>query len=141
MELRSQEKTSAKLCETVTTRTTIKPNFNPSNNDSTAIEKSLNRRILAEFVSEIPEDIGWWYRLSHLDMGNTHGHARKNSKFLHHPDSVMPHLGTIFGLTEEATAIICLEMGCLRLYGKKTVMHEQGWENLRSEFGMRKRVE
>jgi hypothetical protein len=48
----------------------------------------------------------------------------------------MPHLGTLFGLTDDATSIIIVEMGCLseRQKGTTTITCPQGWDNLASEF-------
>jgi hypothetical protein len=50
------------------------------------------------------------------------------------PDDVMPHLGTLFGLTEDATSIILVEMGCLS-------ERQKGWDDLASEFKIKSRIE
>ncbi len=49
----------------------------------------------------------------------------------------MPHLGTLFGLTEDATtAMILVEMGYLSEHqeGTTTVTCPQGWDGLVTEF-------
>jgi hypothetical protein len=55
----------------------------------------------------------------------------------------MPHLGTLFGLTEDATSIILVEMGCLseRQKGTTTITCPQGWDDLASEFKIKSRIE
>ncbi len=46
-------------------------------------------------------------------------------------NDVMPHPGTLFGLTEDATSIILVEMGCLsERRGATTITCPQGWDNL-----------
>ena len=48
----------------------------------------------------------------------------------------MPHLGTLFGLTEDATSMIMVEIGCLseRQQGTSTITCPHGWEDLASQF-------
>ena len=56
----------------------------------------------------------------------------------------MPHLGTLFvGLTEDATALILVEMGCLSecQEGTTTVTCPQGWDDLASEFKVKSLIE
>ena len=55
----------------------------------------------------------------------------------------MPHLGTLFGLTEDATSIILVEMGCLaeRQNGTTTVTRLQGWGDLAAEFKVQSLIE
>jgi hypothetical protein len=55
------------------------------------------------------------------------------------PDDVMPHMGTLFGLTEDATSIILVEMGCLSEHqkGRTTIICLQGWYSLASEFNVK----
>ena len=59
------------------------------------------------------------------------------------PDDVMPHLGTLFGLTEDATSMILVEMGCLseRQQGTTTITRPQGWEDLALEFKVKSLIE
>jgi hypothetical protein len=59
------------------------------------------------------------------------------------PDDVMPHLRTLFGLTEDATSIILVEMGYLseRQKGTTTITCPQGWDDLTSEFKIKSRTE
>ena len=51
------------------------------------------------------------------------------------PDKIMPHLGTLFGLSEDAMAIICVEIGCLRQYtGGRTVVRRKVRDDLGAAF-------
>ena len=63
------------------------------------------RSILAEFLEKIPTTTGWWYRIPVLN-------SNMNNREL---DNYLPHLGTLFGLTEDAIAVVFIEMGLLRL--------------------------
>ena len=111
--------------------------YNNLSKSPTELQKANNRRIIAEFLYDIPDNVGWWYRLPQLRSG-----APKNSRINDmDPDLIMPHLGSIFGLTEEAIAIVLIEMGCLRVHGNRSVICEKGWEYLSAEFGMKDRVE
>ena len=64
--------------------------------------------VLAEYLSCFEErGNGWWYRLPQL------GYERP--KVLRRgldPHDVFPHFGTLFGLSEDATCVILIEMGC-----------------------------
>jgi hypothetical protein len=86
--------------------------------------QARNRRVIARFLESLPRDQGWWYRVPKLNYKPT-----KLTKT--DPDDVMPHLGTLFGLTEDATAMILVEMGCLseRQEGITTVTRPQGWDD------------
>ena len=96
--------------------------YNNLSKSPTELQKANNRRIIAEFLYDIPDNVGWWYRLPQLRSG-----APKNSRINDmDPDLIMPHLGSIFGLTEEAIAIVLIEMGCFREHGNRSVMCEKG---------------
>ena len=57
-------------------------------------------------------------------------------------DIYLPYLGAIFGLAEEATAIILIEMGLLKHNNKTGTRIDQGeWENLKALFGLRQELE
>lgn len=61
------------------------------------------RSILAEFLKEIPITNGWWYCIPVL-----------NSKIINEDlNMCLPHFGSIFGLTEDAIAVVLIEMGLL----------------------------
>jgi hypothetical protein len=98
--------------------------------------QARNRHVIARFLENLPENEGWWYRVPKLNYK-----PPKSSDL--DPDDVMPHLGTLFGLTEDATAMILVEMGCLaeRQHGSTTITRPQGWEDLASEFKVKSRIE
>ena len=76
------------------------------------LQQSRNRKIIAQFLDGIP-DTGWWYWIPKLtDKSNVRA-SKTNTKI----EEVLPHFGTIFGLTEDATAIILMAMGCVREHG------------------------
>ena len=85
-----------------------------------------HKRVLASFLETIAQDGGWWYR---VPRGIVRG--EKDHPFAQ--DAIMPHLGTIFGLTEEATHIILHEMGLLCCKKNKNkqdtyTVCTKGWE-------------
>jgi hypothetical protein len=76
--------------------------------------QARNIHVIARYLESLPNDQGWWYRVPKLN-----DKPRKTTDF--DPDDGMPHLGTLFGLTEDATSIILvLEMGCLSERQKET---------------------
>ncbi len=64
--------------------------------------QARNRSVIARFLENLPENQGWWYRVPKLNYK-----PPKSSDV--DPDDVMPHLGTLFGLTEDATSIILVD--------------------------------
>jgi hypothetical protein len=67
--------------------------------------QARNRRVIARFLESLPQNQGWWYRVPKLNYKPS-----KSSDL--DLDDIMPHLGTLFfGLTEDATAMILVEMG------------------------------
>ena len=56
-------------------------------------------------------------------------------------DIVLPHFGTIFGLSESATAIILTAMGCMRKHGMHSAVVREGWDSLAAEFMVKDKVE
>ena len=97
---------------------------------------SSNRKVLAHFLEKLPHNKGWWYRSPEysLEVNNIEDAPKIDS------DNVMPHFGTLFGLSEPASAIILAEMGCLKYNKekKRTEILKQGWEDLASEFRIKK---
>ena len=59
--------------------------------------------VLASFLETIAKNGGWWYRVPRGIVK-----SEKDPPFAQ--DAIMPHIGTIFGLTEEATQIILHEI-------------------------------
>jgi hypothetical protein len=98
--------------------------------------QARNRQVIARFLESLPQDQGWWYRIPKLN-----NQPLKTTDF--NLDVVMPHLGTLFGLTEDATSMILVEMGCLseRQQGTSTVTRPQGWEDLASKFKVKSLIE
>jgi hypothetical protein len=91
--------------------------------------QARNRHVIARFLKSLPDDQGWWYRVPKLN-----NKPQRTTDF--NPDDVMPHLQTLFELTEDATSIILVEMGCLSEHQKGTtrITCPQGWDNLASVF-------
>mmetsp|Transcript_22853 Transcript_22853/g.32221 ORF Transcript_22853/g.32221 Transcript_22853/m.32221 type:complete len:176 (-) Transcript_22853:816-1343(-) len=89
------------------------------------------RKILATFLLSIPESIGWWYRLPQLNFS-----GKKPSRL--GVEKNLLHLGCIFGLEEEATAIILYELGLMKWVErlKSFGMNTKGWESLRSYYNV-----
>ena len=67
---------------------------------------SAHQKVLASFLSNIINGGGWWYNVPK-------GKIRGNDDPILPQDSILPHSGTVFGLTEEAAAIILTEMGTI----------------------------
>ena len=66
-----------------------------------------HQKVLASFLGTIADEGGWWYRIPK-------GTGRDPNKEEAIPqDIILPHFGTVFGLSEEATQIILHEMGLL----------------------------
>ena len=92
------------------------------------------REVLASFVGEIPHAKGWWYRLR----------SRVAPTLDDQPlpfDSILPHMGTLFGLTELAMWVILYEMGCYKKKNDNYVINIQGWDDLKYEFKVKSFIE
>ena len=89
---------------------------------------------VAKFLEKIPSEKGWWYRSPKL-LGNG-GTKNVKNKDIQDLDPILPHFGMVFGLTEHATALILVEMGCLksRDNGNITVFQKREWDRLRDLF-------
>jgi hypothetical protein len=88
------------------------------------------RQVLAKFISDVPPKKGWWFRLPSL---STSGKKRAT----HPTDCCLPHLGVLFGMSEDCMARILLEMECLVLKNSgttTTTINQPGWVHLRDEF-------
>ena len=56
-------------------------------------------------------------------------------------EKLIPHVGHIFGLEEEATAIILFELGLLNVKPSVgTVINKKGWEELKATFKVPRNV-
>ena len=90
-----------------------------------------HRKIVVEYLEKIPTTIGWWYQIPVLNRSNS-------SREL---DSCLPHLGTLFGLTEDAIAVVFVEIGLLKIkitdLGISTILLKNAWDNLAGEFNVK----
>ena len=98
------------------------------------------RAVLADFVFQIPENkAGWWYRLpQQSQMGSNNA----TSTTLLMTDTIMPHFGSVFGLTELAMSIILIEMDLVKQNKQnRHTINTQGWLDLKTEFGLQNKIE
>ena len=86
--------------------------------------------MLASFLSGIANDGGWWYRMPKM----TKSVAEKEATDM--VDKILPHFGSVFGLTEEAAALVLELMECVSINKttQQTKIRRQGFEDLGSEF-------
>ena len=124
-------------------RTSGKPNGSHTMNISDGIHGSsmeekqfLQHQVLTEFLEKLPTTTGWWYRLPILNSSET------NSTL----DLFLPHFGTLFGLTEDAIAVVLLEMGLLKSSQKNgakmvTNIVRGAWDDLISVFKVKNCIE
>lgn len=106
-----------------------------SNGSSNDMKDSYHQQVLASFLTTIPKNKGWWYQLPEML-------PEEKIKTNLCTDIYLPYLGAIFGLAEEATAIILIEMGLLKHNNKTGTRVDQGeWENLKALFGLRQELE
>jgi hypothetical protein len=75
-------------------------------------KQAIYREVLASFVGEISHAKGWWYRIPSRVTPTQDGRPLPF-------DAILPHMGTLFGLTELAMWVILYEMGC---YKKKKIV-------------------
>ena len=99
-----------------------------------ASQQAVYREVLALFVGEIPTDKGWWYWLPSQVTPTKDGQPLL-------VDVILPHTGTLFGLTELAMWVILYNMRCYKKKGKDFIINNQGWEDLKSKFKMANFIE
>jgi hypothetical protein len=97
-------------------------------------EHANHRKVLASFLEEIPKNKGWWYRLPLPPMSSKDGMPITT-------DVILPHLGTVFGLSEQATLLFLVEMGACQARGKGHIMNPKGWDDLEAEFKAKSHIE
>jgi hypothetical protein len=78
-------------------------------------KQAIYREVLASFVGETPHAKGWWYRIPSRVTPTQDGRPLPF-------DAILPHMGTLFWLTELAVLVILYEMGC---YKKKKSLYYQ----------------
>jgi hypothetical protein len=92
------------------------------------------REVLASFIGKIPHAKGWWYRLPSRVAPTQDGQPLPF-------DAILPHMGTLFGLTELAMWVILYEMGCYKKKNNKFIINLQGWDDLKYEFKVKSFIE
>ena len=98
-----------------------------------------HRGTLADLVFRIPKSKpGWWYRLPQ--------HPTTDSKVdvccSQMTNGIMPHFGTVFGLTELAMWTVLLEMDLIKkIKENRYGINKRGWEDLKTEFGLQNELE
>ena len=90
-------------------------------------------KVVAEFLETSPSNKGWQYRSLKLGAEATESSIKTLDGNI---DTIMPHFGSVFGLTETATALILVELGCLELHNnrKTTRFMQDGWGKLGAQF-------
>jgi hypothetical protein len=56
-------------------------------------------------------------------------------------DAILPHMGTLFGLTELAMWVILYEMGCYKKKKNRFIINIQGWDDLKYQFKVKSFIE
>jgi hypothetical protein len=70
------------------------------------------RKVLASFLKEIPKNKGWWCWLPLAPTSSKRGKPIAT-------DASLPHLGNVFGLSEQATLLFLVEIGCHQAKGER----------------------
>jgi hypothetical protein len=91
------------------------------------------RKVLASFLEEIPKNKGWWYRLPMAPIS-----SKISEPIL--TDAILPHLGNVFGLSEQAMLLFLFEMGCYQARGEGYTINKTGWEAFEAEFKVSKEL-
>jgi hypothetical protein len=93
-------------------------------------EHANYRKVPASFLEEIPKYKGWWYWLPLAPISSKHGKTIAT-------DMILPHLGTAFGLSEQAMLLFLVEMGTYQAKGEGHIINAKGWDDLGAEFVQR----
>jgi hypothetical protein len=106
------------------------------------MEKShcaVNQRVLVAYLTKIIEHGGWWYRIPKF-APKPQKDQKKTPPLAQ--DAIMPHMGQVFGLTEEAAVLVLVEMGLiLQLKNGTYLLNKQGWTDLGALFKVNDLVE
>ena len=97
-------------------------------------KQAIYREVLASFVGRTPPAKGWWYRLPSKVTPTQDGQSLPF-------DAILPHMGTLFGLTELVMWGILYEMGCYKKKGDAFIINTQGWDDLKYEFKVKSFIE
>jgi hypothetical protein len=92
------------------------------------------RKVLASFLEEIPKNKGWWYRLPLASISSKDDEPIAT-------DAILPHLGNVFGLSEQAMLLFLVEMGCYQARGEGYIISKTGWEAFEAEFKVKSYIE
>jgi hypothetical protein len=87
------------------------------------------RKVLASFLEEIPENKGWWCRLPLAPMSSKDGKPIPT-------DAILPHLGSAFGLSEQAMLLFLVEMGCCQAKGERQPGSRMAANQSKNEIGV-----
>jgi hypothetical protein len=98
-------------------------------------EQANYRKVLASFLEEIPKNKGWWYRLPLAPISSS-----KDVEAIA-TDAILPHLGNVFGLSEQAMLLFLVEMGCYQARGEGYTINKTGWEAFEAEFKVKSYIE
>ena len=94
-------------------------------------------KVLANYLDQLPDNKGWcyWILEYNIDIGKV---VIEESKI--DCDKAMSCFGTLFRLTEVASDIILIEMGCLKVEKakKRTINMNKGRDKLKNEFPVKK---
>ena len=86
------------------------------------------QEVLASFVTQVVEKHGWWFRLPKWNPNVTMDKEIAQ-------DIIMPHFGQLFGLTEEASAYVLVEMGLMKQQKNRSITYNRvGWESFSGQF-------
>jgi hypothetical protein len=99
-----------------------------------SVKQGAYREVLASFVGKIPDAKGWWYRLP------SRVSPTQDSQPLPF-DAILPHMGTLFGLTELAMWVILYKMGFYKRKGATFIINNQGWDDLKYDFKVKSFIE
>jgi hypothetical protein len=99
-----------------------------------SLQQANYREELASFIGKIPHAKGWWYWLPFRVAPTQDGQPLPF-------DAIIPHMGTLYGLTELTMLVILYKMGCYKKKSKSSIINIQGWDDLKYKFKMKSFIE
>ncbi|KAL7564737.1 hypothetical protein ACA910_010148 [Epithemia clementina (nom. ined.)] len=83
-----------------------------------------HQKVFADFLQKIDNKDGWWYRVPMIRPSS-------GERPIIPQDCIMPHFGMVFGLSEDAAAIVLESMGLLSLNVSKgeTKVFKDMWDD------------
>ncbi|KAL7581270.1 hypothetical protein ACA910_006041 [Epithemia clementina (nom. ined.)] len=84
----------------------------------------MHQKVFADFLQKIDNKDGWWYQVPRV-------HPSSGERPIIPQDCIMPHFGMVFGLSEDAAAIVLESMGLLSLNVSKgeTKVFKDRWDD------------